>query len=998
MATRLEIALQPELFDAEGAGLQQKAREYFGIHIDSVRTVSIVTIDADLSGEQLAAVQTELFTNPVTQVSSYAPLSIPFDWCIWVGYRAGVKDNPGSTAVEAIEDILGIRFGKNHSVYTSRRYCIQGKNLAQESIRLIADSLLANSIIQQWKIFSAREWDPSVGIGLIIPQVILNHMPTVSVIPLSADADLYRLSRERNLALHSQDIPIIRSYFTDSRVLAQRAAHGLSEPTDVELEYISQGRSDHCNHNTFRGLFRYKDLVTGETGNLDNLFKTCIETPTLALQKKKNWVVSVLWDNAGAGRFDNNHYYVITGETHNSPSNMEAYGGAITGIVGVYRDPLGTGKGSRLIMGSYGFCVGPRDYAGDLKPHLHPRRLLDGVIEGVRDGGNKSGVPTPFGQVVFHPGYMGKCLVFVTALGIMPSRVQGTPAEQKTTSDGDIVIMCGGRIGKDGIHGVTASSEVFSEHTPAGHVQIGDPYTQKKMHDFLLEARDEGLIQFITDNGGGGLSSSIGESARFSNGCRIELEKAPLKYEGLDQWEIWVSESQERMTVAVKPEHVDRFMELSRKHAVESTAIGTYTSTGKLHITYEGKTCAYIDMNLLTSGFPQWEFDAHWMDPEHRGLTEPVLGEPKHYGNLLLDMLRSPNLCSREWISRQYDHEVQGTSVIKPLVGKYRDIPSDACVIRPVLHSEKGLAFSQALLPFYSPIDAYHMTACTMDEAVRRLIAVGGDPDHIGGVDNFCWPSIQYDPVRNPDGRLKAAQLVRSCLALRDMCMAYEIPLLSGKDSMYVDGHLPGKYGETHKVSGLETLQFSAVSLVRDVQTCCTMEAKHPGDPVYVMGITRNELGGSEFYRLLGYTGLNVPRVRPDECLPIYRCVHSTITLGLIASAHGIYSGGLAVHLAMMAMGGDLGMEIDLAHLPREDIRTDWKALFSESAGRILVTVSPDCVMDFERLAKGITLARIGVTTREKNLIIRGQDGKLLMDIPVDELKSAWKQPFGDLI
>jgi phosphoribosylformylglycinamidine synthase len=295
-------------------------------------------------------------------------------------------------------------------------------------------------------------------------------------------------------------------------------------------------------------LFHYRDLATGQNEIVDNLFKTCIESPTLALKEKKPWVVSVLWDNAGAGRFDKDHYYVITGETHNSPSNMEAYGGAITGIVGVYRDPLGTGKGSRLVMGSYGYCVGPRDYDGNLKPHLHPRRLLDGVIEGVRDGGNKSGIPTTFGQVIFDPGYLGKCLVFVTAVGIMPAQVDGEPAEEKRTSPGELVIMCGGRVGKDGIHGVTAASETFSENTPAGHVQIGDPYTQKKMHDFLLEARDKGLIQFITDNGGGGLSSSVGESARFSNGCEIELEKVPLKYEGLDQWEIWVSESQERMT------------------------------------------------------------------------------------------------------------------------------------------------------------------------------------------------------------------------------------------------------------------------------------------------------------------------------------------------------------------------------------------------------------------------------------------------------------------
>ena len=360
-----------------------------------------------------------------------------------------------------------------------------------------------------------------------------------------------RLSDERNLALNPNDIPTIRAYFLEKTRQKERAAKGLHNPTDLELEYISQARSDHCNHNTFQGLFRYSDLSTGETDLVDSLFKTCIEAPTLQLKAQKPWVISVLWDNAGAGKFDDDYHYVITGETHNSPSNMEAYGGAITGIVGIYRDPMGTGKGSKLIMGSYGFCVGPRNYDGDLKPRLHPRRLLDGVIEGVRDGGNKSGIPTTYGQVTFHPGYIGKCLVFVTALGIMPALVQGAPSHEKDIEPGDFVVMSGGRVGKDGIHGVTAASETFSENTPAGHVQIGDPYTQKKMHDFLLEARDEGLMRFITDNGGGGLSSSVGETARFSNGCDIQLEKVPLKYEGLDQWEIWISESQERMTVAV---------------------------------------------------------------------------------------------------------------------------------------------------------------------------------------------------------------------------------------------------------------------------------------------------------------------------------------------------------------------------------------------------------------------------------------------------------------
>ncbi len=998
MPYRIETTIKSELFDAEGATLCQKARTYFGIELDSVRVIHVVIIDADLSPEQIKVVQAGIFTNPVTQISSLNPLPLPFDWTIWVGYRPGVRDNPGSTAIEALEDLLGITLETQESIYTSKRYCLTGNSLTAEMADRIAGELLANDIIQQWRIFSKNDWDPEKGIGYIIPKVVLNHEPTVTTIPIDSDATLKTISDARSLALNPNDIPAIRSYFIDKSVQSARREVGLTDPTDIELEYISQARSDHCNHNTFGGRFKYTDLSSGQIEIVDNLFKTCIQAPTLALKEKKPWVISVLWDNAGAGRFDENHYYVITGETHNSPSNMEAYGGAITGIVGIYRDPMGTGLGSKLVMGSYGFCVGYRDYVGDLSPRLHPRRLLDGIIEGVRDGGNKSGIPTTFGQVLFDHGYMGKCLVFVTAVGIMPARVAGQPAEQKSIVPGDLVIMCGGRVGKDGIHGVTASSEVFSEHTPAGHVQIGDPYTQKKMHDFLLEARDEGLIRFITDNGGGGLSSSVGESARYSNGCEIQLEKVPLKYEGLDQWEIWISESQERMTVAIRPEDLKRFMALSHKHAVESTVIGTYTDTGRLHITYEGKTCAYVDLDLLSSGFPQWEFEAEWQPPEKRGLFEPVIKEPQDFKALLEDMLSRANICSKEWICRQYDHEVQGTSVIKPLVGAENDVCSDASVIRPLLNSERGLAFSQALIPAYSAIDAYHMTTCTIDEAVRRLIAVGADLDHIGGVDNFCWPNIQYHPMENPDGKFKAAQLVRSCRALKTLCLAYGIPLLSGKDSMYVDGYLSGRYGEAHKVSALATLQFSTIGVVDDIKKCVTMDSKMPGDLVYVLGTTRHEMGGSEYYQHLGYVGLTVPVVSPGAFEPIYRGLTKAIGKGLVASAHGIYRGGLGVHLAMIAMAGNLGMRIDLAAVPNEEVKRNDTLLFSESAGRFIVTVAPENRSDFEKLLTMLPVACIGKVTTEKNLFIRGIDGTPLLSSQLAELKAAWTGPFGDLI
>ncbi|MBC8420185.1 MAG: phosphoribosylformylglycinamidine synthase subunit PurS [Desulfobacterales bacterium] len=997
MAFRLEIRLRKELADAEGMGIRRKAREYFGFGVDDIRVIRVLTTDAHLEPDQLEQIRTEIFTNPVTEVSSYSPVAVDFDWLIWIGFRPGVRDTAGSTASEAVQDLLGIKFKPGEAIYTSRLYEIRGE-LEKQQVHQIASDLLANEVIQQWRIFSRDDWRPDVGIGFLVPKVILDHAPEVNTISIRSDEELKQISLERNLALQERDIPVIRTYFLREDVQNEREKVGLDLPTDVELEYISQARSDHCNHNTFRGLFRYHDLFTGEQETVDSLFKTCIEAPTLKIKEEKSWVISVLWDNAGVGQFDDDHYYVITGETHNSPSNMEAYGGAITGIVGIYRDPMGTGKGSKLILGMYGYCVGHRDYQGVLTPHLHPRRLLDGIIEGVRDGGNKSGIPTPFGLLLFDESYTGKCLVFVTTMGIMPARIGSASSHTKATSPGDLIVMSGGRVGKDGIHGVTAASETYSEHTPAGHVQIGDPYTQKKMHDFLLEARDEGLISFITDNGGGGLSSSIGESARFSNGCIVDLDKVPLKYDGLDQWEIWISESQERMTIAVKPEHIDRFMELSERHSVESTVIGEYTDSGFLHLVYKGKTCAYIRMDLLESDFPQWEFDAQWIPPEARGLTEPVISEPADHGEILHAILARPNICARNWITRQYDHEVQGTSVIKPLVGTRRDIPSDAAVMRPILNSERGLAVSQALNPFYSKIDTYHMTAATIDEAVRKVLAVGGDPEHLGGVDNFCWPTIEYDPVKNPDGRYKAAQLVRSCLALREYCLAYKIPLLSGKDSMYIDGNLKGPFGERRKVSGLPTLLFTVSSLIEDITKCVSMDTKLPGDIIYVLGETKNELGGSEYYQMMDSIGLNVPKVDAKTLWPQYVALHRAISEDLVSSCHAVSRGGLAVHLALTAMAGELGVEIDLTLIPGSGGLTPGQALYSESCGRFIITVAPRQRERFEEILSGMNIGRVGVTTESPFFTVRDGNGATVIREAIADLRNSWKRPFGELI
>ncbi len=1001
MAQRLEIGLKPGLPDPAGQGLMTKAKAYLGLNIDQARVLKVLTFDTGLDQDQLERARTELFCNPVTEVSSFTPLAgevLPgFDWALWVGFKPGVRDNAGATAIEAMSDELGRVFGPEEAVYSSRLYLLGAPKLNAEGADAICRELLANSLIQLWRVIPLDEWDPEAGVGLVIPRVELAHTPTVETFAIGSDEQLLELSAARDLFLNPADVPVIRAYFNDPEVRAQRQKLGLGDPTDVELEYVSQARSDHCNHNTFNGRFYYQDLVSGERRTVENLFKECIKGPTEELAAVKDWVVSVLWDNAGVAKLDDEYNYVITGETHNSPSNMEAYGGAITGIVGVYRDPMGTGKGAKLIAGLWGYCVASRDYDGELQPALHPRRLLDGIIEGVKDGGNKSGIPTALGSLYFDPRYLGKCLVFVSALGVMPALVDGEPTEQKTTSPGQLVIMCGGRVGVDGIHGVTASSAGYSENTPAGHVQIGDPYTQKKMQDFLLEARDQGLVPFLTDNGGGGLSSSVGESARFSPGAAVDLKKVPLKYDGLDPWQIWVSESQERMTVAVEPEDLEAFMALSDKHQVESTVIGQFAGDGKLRLDYRDEVCCYVDVEFLERGFPQWEFEALWTPPVARGLSEPVVKAPDELGGLLLELLDSPNLCSREWINRQYDHEVQGTSLIKPFSGRDQEVPSEAAVLLPVLTSPVGLAMAQVIAPSYGDIDTYHMITASVDEAFRRVVAVGGDPEQVGGVDNFCWPSIIHDPVNNPDGSYKAAQLVRACWGLKDACAALEIPLLSGKDSMYVDGTLAGRHGLARRVSGPPTMMFTATTPVPDLEALQTLEPKIAGDYVYLLGMTKDELGGGALYGLWGETGLQVPLGNFEQTREICRALHEALKQGLVASASAPGSGGLGLCLARMVLAGRLGLDLDLDKMPVENDLDAMRRLFSESTGRMVLTAAPKQAKKLEQLLENVSFARLGKVTRKQSLKLAAA-GETVLELSLAQMKRAWRRRFGRMV
>jgi len=799
-----------------------------------------------------------------------------------------------------------------------------------------------------------------------------------------SDEELMRLSRERTLALTFEELHAIRDYFYSERVRRERAEKGLPEhPTDVEIEAIAQTWSEHCKHKIFNALIEYEDEETGEKLVINSLFKTFIKRSAEEIRREKgekDFCVSIFSDNAGIIKFNEKYNIALKVETHNTPSALDPYGGALTGILGVNRDVLGAGKGAKPIFNTDVFCFASPFYSGELLPRiLHPKRIFEGVRLGVEHGGNKSGIPTINGCIVFDDRYLGKPLVYCGTGGIMPAEINGEPTHEKRTDDGDLAVMVGGRVGKDGIHGATFSSEELHVGSPTSAVQIGDPITQKKMVDFILEARDRGLIKCITDNGAGGLSSSIGETAQFSNGCEIYLERVPLKYHGLDPWEILLSESQERMTVAVSPDKIEEFLELAKRRDVEATVVGKYTSTGKFHVLYEGKTVAYIDMEFLHHGVPQMRLKARW---RRKRYEEPDF-EPEDLNEELLKLLSRLNICSKEYVIRQYDHEVQGGSVIKPLVGIANSGPSDAAVIRPLLDSFEGLVVSNGIIPRYSEIDTYHMVACALDEAIRNNVAVGGDIEYMAALDNFCW----CDPIKsesNPDGDFKLAQLVRANMALYDYTKAFGVPCISGKDSMKND-----YVHENIRISIPPTVLFTVVSKIEDVRRTVTMDVKREGDLVYILGFTKDELGGSEYYAMHGYIGNNVPKVNAKEAKERYLKLRDAIQEGVVASCHDCSDGGLAVALAESAFSGGLGMEIYAERIPSEEMPID-HLLFSETQSRFIVTVHPEKKERFEEIMKGTCFAEIGVVKGDALVIRDGE--RAVVSCPIEELEEAWKR------
>ena len=992
MAWRIVVGLLDDVKDPRGERVRREIREHLGIELEQVRTLDVYTVDAALSEAEVEAAAAGPLSDPVIQ--RYAvnhPLARDFDVLIEVGFRPGVTDNVGRTAREAIQYLTGRPFAAGEAVYTSVQYLLKG-HVDKPTAERIASGFLGNGLIQRWDIVTAGEFDREKGVRVTVPKVTGDTRPEVREIDLGVDDDmLMKISRDGMLALNLDEMKTIQAHAADPAFAAARGAVGLgAKLTDVELEALAQTWSEHCKHKIFSALIEYED-EQGRTESINSLFKTYIVGATRdirAAKGEKDFCLSVFKDNAGVIAFNEDWSVVFKVETHNSPSALDPYGGALTGIVGVNRDGMGTGMGARLIFNTDVFCFASPFYDKPLPPRLlHPRRIFEGVVEGVEHGGNKSGIPTVNGSIVFDERFAGKPLVYCGTASLMPRVLNGAPCHEKKARVGDHIVMTGGRIGKDGIHGATFSSEELHEGSPVTAVQIGDPITQKRMFDFLLIARDRGLYRSITDNGAGGLSSSVGEMSEDTGGFELHLDRAPLKYPGLQPWEILISEAQERMTLAVPPEKLEEFIQLAREMDVEASDLGVFTDSGYFHCLYEGRTVAYLPMEFLHGGVPQMTIPAKWTLPK---TAEPVFPVPADLGAELARILGRLNICSKESVIRRYDHEVQAGTVIKPLVGVANDGPSDAAVFRPLFDSFEGVVVSHGICPSDSDIDTYHMMACAIDEGLRNYVAVGGDIEHVAGLDNFCW----CDPVKSektPDGEYKAAQLVRANKALYDYCVAFGVPLISGKDSMKNDYQI----GDT-KISIPPTVLFSVIGKIGDVRKAVSMDVKRPGDLVYLLGETYDECGGSEYYSELGFLGSNVPRVDARAAFARYRALNAAQKEGLVRSCHDLSDGGLGVALAEKAFAGGYGIRVDLDRMITDGELRDDKLLFSESQSRLLVTVRSHERERFEHFFAGQALACLGEVLDTPRLVV-SRGGRSLLDIHINLLKEAWQAPLREL-
>jgi phosphoribosylformylglycinamidine synthase len=954
---RFEVFNRSDFSDVHGDGVLDDIRELGITSIEAVQSAKVFLINGDFDAAFAERIATELLTDPVCEEyhlgRSGAPAGLARATLIEVHLKSGVTDPVAESVMTAITDMGG----GTVQVRTARKYLLLGEARRSE-IDTIAKRILANDCIEDVVIGDDAE-PPSPHLSAYELDIV--HWPIREL----DDAGLEALSKGRDLFLNLTEMKTIQDYF---RRLGR-------EPTDVELETLAQTWSEHCVHKTLRSSVDME--LDGRKVHFDNLLKETVFKATKDLHK--DWCISVFADNAGVVEFDDESAVCFKVETHNHPSALDPYGGSATGIGGVIRDPMGTGLGARPIANTDIFCFGEPDKKLDEVPKgvLHPRRIMKGVVAGVRDYGNRMGIPTVNGAIYFDDRYLGNPLVYCGNIGLMD--------KAKTFKDphsGSLIVVVGGRTGRDGIHGATFSSgEMTHEHeTVFSHaVQIGNAITEKKMLDVLVAANEAGLYEAITDCGAGGLSSAVGEMGS-ELGAEVDLEKVPLKYTGLSYTEIWISEAQERMVIAVKPEQIEAIQKIFADENVEATVIGRFTDDKKLHLRYARQQVAELDMDFLHDGVPKYDRKAVWSPPK---VSEPALQAKNDYTGDLLALLAFYNIASKEWVIRQYDHEVQGGSVIKPLTGAANDGPSDAAVILPKLGSSRGLAISCGMNPLYGDIDPYWMALAGIDEAIRNLICVGGRADRIALLDNFCWGNCA-DPQT-------FGSLVRAAQACYDGAMAYEAPFISGKDSLNNEFACEG--GMTIRIP--PTLLISAMSLVDDIDRCVTMDVKAPGNLVFVVGRTMNELGGSHYYKLHSELGSSVPRLDLKMAPRIARRMAEAIAAGLVVSSHDCSEGGLAVALAEMAFAGGLGIAADLQGLPRSDdcSRIDTQ-LFSESNSRYVVEVRPADYDAFAKMMLNLPFGQLGEVTRETRLVIRSSDGANVVDSDLGVLKQAWQKTF----
>ncbi|MFN0205324.1 MAG: phosphoribosylformylglycinamidine synthase subunit PurL [Planctomycetota bacterium] len=956
---QIEVSVRPGLSDPESLGALAELND-LGARANAARAFRGFLLDGTLASADAERAARQLLADPIADVYRMRKTdgaAFPRNNNI---QRIDIIRKPGVMDPVAGSVKLALETLKIHSPHVATYKTVEVESAESEDLlHRAAAKTLANETIEQLRMNQNNPplpYDPS-------PRAF--SKVTVPIREIDGDS-LQKLSGDMSLSLTLLEMEAVRDHYRSIE----------RDPTDVELETIAQTWSEHCKHKVLKGPCDYEE--SGQPARrIESILGETIVKATDTVRKP--WCLSVFVDNAGVIALDDENAVCFKVETHNHPSAIEPYGGAGTGIGGVIRDVVGTGTGARPVASTDIFCVGPLDISDEKLPKgtLHPRRVLRGVISGVRDYGNRMGIPTINGGVFIDSGYISNPLVFCGTVGLLPRS-----AVRKEVKPGDAIIAIGGRTGRDGIHGATFSSVELHEDSQtvsATAVQIGDPITEKKATEAILRARGEKLIRSITDCGAGGFSSAIGELAEDC-GAEVYLDKAPIKYDGLRYDEIWISEAQERMVVAASPEHVERILQICAEEQAEATVLGKFTNTKRLVLHYHNEIVGDLDLHFLHKGVPKVIRKAAWQPHEE---PEPAPPKEAELGSLLLQILRSPNVASKEWIVRRYDHEVQGTSVIKPFVGVRRDGPSDAAVIAPVYGSAKGVALANGLNPRYGLLDPAALAESSIDEAMRNIVAVGGDPDRTAILDNYCWGNCD-----KPD---RLGGLVRASEAARDLAIAYETPFISGKDSLNNEYRAGGE-----SIPIPPTFLVSAISIIDDVSICTTMDLKQAGNALVLVGFTRDELGGSHLHHVRNVSlGRRAPRVDASLGKAALRGVARAIREGIVRSCHDLSEGGLAVAAAEMAFAGGLGATIDLHQVPLElgtPERLDIK-LFSESNSRFLLEVSKNHLQQLKAALLGVRHAVIGEVTNTPQFQVN-TGNRTLFDIHIEELRKAYKSGF----